>query len=78
MINKINNTTSKAKPPPQLLQLPPNPIIVPPLIRGENKGSLMYFNGFKLLYVFYAIIEQVLLKIKKDTLRCLPPTREIV
>ncbi len=65
MINKINNTTSKAKPPPQLLQLPPNPIIVPPLIRGENKGSLMYFNGFKLLYVFYAIIEQVLLKIKK-------------
>ncbi|PGA99632.1 hypothetical protein COL93_20415 [Bacillus toyonensis] len=25
----------------------------------------MYFNGFKLLYVFYAIIEQVLLKIKK-------------
>ena len=65
MINKINNTTSKAKPPPQLLQLPPNPIIVPPLIRGENKGSLMYFNGFNLLYVFYAIIEQVLLKIKK-------------
>ncbi len=66
MINKINNTTSKAKPPPQLLlQLPPNPIIVPPLIRGENKGSLMYFNGFNLLYVFYTIIEQVLLKIKK-------------
>ncbi|OFE03409.1 hypothetical protein BWGOE13_09640 [Bacillus mycoides] len=65
MINKINNTTNKAKPPPQLLQLPPNPIIAPPLIRGENKGTLMYFNGFKLLYVFYAIIEQVLLKIKK-------------
>ena len=65
MINKINNTTSKAKPPPQLLQLPPNPIIVPPLIRGENKGSLMYFNGFNLLYVFHTIIEQVLLKIKK-------------
>ena len=62
MINKINNTTNKAKPPPQLLQLPPNPIIVPPLIRGENKGTLMYFNGFNLLYVFYAIIEQVLLK----------------
>ncbi len=68
MINKINNTTNKANPPekPQLPpQLPPNPIIVPPLIRGENKGTLMYFNGFKLLYVFYAIIEQVLLKIKK-------------
>ncbi|CKH22599.1 Uncharacterised protein [Streptococcus pneumoniae] len=68
MINKINNTTSKAKPPPQpllQLQLPPNPIIVPPLIRGENKGSLMYFNGFNLLYVFYTIIEQVHLQIKK-------------
>ncbi len=67
MINKINNTTNKAKPPenPQPPQLPPNPIIVPPLIRGENKGSLMYFNGFNLLYVFCAIIEQVLLKIKK-------------
>ncbi|PFE11898.1 hypothetical protein CN307_20590 [Bacillus cereus] len=25
----------------------------------------MYFNGFNLLYVFYTIIEQVLLKIKK-------------
>ncbi|ANC06484.1 hypothetical protein WR51_05190 [Bacillus cereus] len=33
----------------------------------------MYFNGFKLLYVFYAIIEQVLWKIKKDTLRCILP-----
>ncbi len=55
MINKINNTTNKANPPakPQPPpQLPPNPIIVPPLIRGENKDALMYFNGFKLLYVF--------------------------
>ncbi len=71
MINKINNTTNKAKPPekPQPPQLPPNPIMVPPLIRGENKGSLMHFNGFKLLYVFYAIIEQVLLKIKKRHLK---------
>ncbi|GMR69088.1 hypothetical protein BAC7755_57590 [Bacillus sp. MN7755] len=55
MINKINNTTNKANPPakPQPPpQLPPNPIIVPPLIRGENKSTLMYFNGFKLFYVF--------------------------
>ncbi|GCF76583.1 hypothetical protein BC2926_41240 [Bacillus cereus] len=29
----------------------------------------MYFNGFNLLYVFYAIIEQVLLKIKKRHLK---------
>jgi len=76
MINKINNTTSKANPPekPQLPpQLPPNPIIVPPLIRGENKGSLMFFNGFYLLYVLTHKREQVLLKIKKDTLRCFYP-----
>ena len=74
MINKINNTTNKANPPekPQLPpQLPPNPIIVPPLIRGENKGSLVFFNGFYLLYVLTHKREQVLLKIKKDTLRCL-------
>ncbi len=76
MINKINNTTNSANPPekPQLPpQLPPNPIIVPPLIRGENKGSLMFFNGFHLLYVLTHKREQVLLKIKKDTLRCLYP-----
>ncbi|GCF75749.1 hypothetical protein BC2926_32900 [Bacillus cereus] len=55
MINKINNTTNKANPPekPQPPpQLPPNPIIVPPLIRGGNKGTLMYVNGFNFLYVF--------------------------
>jgi hypothetical protein len=57
MINKINNTTNKAKPPakpppPQLPQLPPNPIIDPPLIRGENKGVRMFFNGFNILYGF--------------------------
>lgn len=53
MTNNIKSTTSKenppAKPPPQL---PPNPIIDPPLIRGENKGVRMYFNGFNIPYVF--------------------------
>ena len=47
MINKINNTTNNANPPakPQPPpQLPPNPIIVPPLIRGENKGSLVFLT----------------------------------
>ncbi|MBG9827897.1 hypothetical protein ABE50_08325 [Bacillus wiedmannii] len=29
----------------------------------------MYFNGFNLLYVFYTIMEQVLLKIKKRHLK---------
>ena len=68
MINKINNTTNSANPPekPQLPpQLPPNPIIVPPLIRGENKGALVFFNGFHLLYVLKYKHERVLLKIKK-------------
>ncbi len=68
MINKMNNTTNKANPPakPQPPpQLPPNPIIVPPLIRGENKGSLVFFNGFHLLYVLTYKHEQVLLQIKK-------------
>jgi hypothetical protein len=38
MINKINNTTNKAKPPakPQPPQLPPKPIIVPPLNKREK------------------------------------------
>jgi hypothetical protein len=43
MINKINNTTNKAKPPPQLLQLPPNPIIVPPLDRRGKHGVTHVF-----------------------------------
>jgi len=48
MINNIKRTTSKAKPPakppPQLPQLPPKPIIVPPLlIRGEKWGHLHVF-----------------------------------
>jgi len=40
MINKINNTTNKAKPPPQL---PPNPIIVPPLDRRDYYGGIHIF-----------------------------------
>ncbi len=51
MINSIKSTTSKAKPQPSP-QLPPNPIIDPPLIRRENKGVRMYFSGFNILYVF--------------------------
>ncbi len=55
MINRINNTTNKANPPAKQQpspQLPPNPIIDPPLIRRENKGVRMFFNGFNILYVF--------------------------
>jgi hypothetical protein len=44
MINKINNTTNKAKPPPQLLQLPPKPIIVlPPLDKRGKQGVTHVF-----------------------------------
>lgn len=44
MINKINNTTNKANPPekPQP-QLPPNPIIVPPL---DKRGKLGFTHVF--------------------------------
>jgi hypothetical protein len=54
MINKMNNTTNKAKPPekPQPPQLPPNPIIVPPLDKRGKQKVTHVFNGFKLLYVF--------------------------
>ena len=44
MINKINNTTNKVNPSVKS-QLPPNPIIVPPLIRGNNRGMLMYLHS---------------------------------
>ena len=46
MINKINNTTNKAnspakpQPPPQL---PPNPIIVPPLDKRGKHGVTHVF-----------------------------------
>ncbi len=36
MINKINNTTTKAN-PPEKPQLPPNPIIVPPLDKRRKQ-----------------------------------------
>ena len=56
MINRINNTTSKANPPakPQPSpQLPPYPItIVPPLDkRVKTRVYSMDFNGVNLLYV---------------------------
>jgi len=56
MINRINNTTSKANPPakPQPSpQLPPYPItIVPPLDkRVKTRVHSMDFNGVNLLYV---------------------------
>lgn len=57
MINKMNNTTNNANPPakPQPPpQLPPNPIIVPPLIRGENKGSLVFFLTDSIYFMFDA------------------------
>lgn len=44
MINKINNITNKAN-PSEKPQLPPNSIIVPPLIRGNNRGMLMYLHS---------------------------------
>ncbi len=47
MINNIKSTTSKAnppaKPPPQLPQLPPKPIIAPPLDKKGKQGVTHVF-----------------------------------
>jgi len=43
MINKINNTTTKANPPAKPPQLPPKPIIVPPLDRRGKHGVTHVF-----------------------------------
>ena len=44
MINKINNTTNKAKPPAKPPpQLPPKPIIVPPFGKRIKQGVTQVF-----------------------------------
>jgi hypothetical protein len=44
MINKINNTTNKAKPPAKPPpQLPPNPIIVPPFHKRVKQEVTQVF-----------------------------------
>lgn len=43
MINKINSTTNKAKPPAKPPQLPPKPIMVPPFGKRIKQGITQVF-----------------------------------
>ena len=60
MINKINNTSNKEN-PSEKPQLPLNPIIVLPLIRGNNRGMLMYFHSKqKRIWSHFAFLSLIL------------------